>query len=407
MSSPAVPLLGLGEQFSPNPEPLRKPSSSSPHILVIGGGVTGLTTSWLLMDKGYRVTVVSKEWASYTKSQRLTSQIAAALWEYPSAGCGPETSPEKLRKLRDWALQSYNVYCGLVEQPEVSERMGLKLRPLYSFFPYPIETNEIEHERMLECRGLRGFRHDRRIIDDLKINKSSGVVDVFEHLSPCIDTDHGMEFLMDLMRTKGATLVADTIYGDLLEQEEKLLTKYQADILVNATGLSSRELARDPTLSSARGAVLRVINDGTDFERISHAIVVATDIPDNYNLIFIVPRNDDTLVLGAITELDEWQTDLTVNSPIVQKMRQQCDEFVPALKKARLDPDYPLAQGLRPLRKEEVRVEREQRKHGSKASRIVHVYGHSVAGWTLAFGTAAECVRLVEQVAKSEPRPRL
>lgn len=185
------------------------------------------------------------------------------------------------------------------------------------------------------------------------------------------------------------------------EQEDRLLTKYQADVLVNATGLSARELASDSTLSSARGAVLRVINDGSDFEQINHAMIVASNIPDNYDLVFIVPRNDDTLILGTITQLDEWKLDLTVDSPIVQKMRQQCEDFVPGLKNARLDPDYPLTQGLRPLRKEEVRVEQEPRKHGSKQSRIVHAYGHSVAGWTLAFGSAAECARLVEQIANA------
>ena len=282
--------------------------------------------------------------------------------------------------------------------------MGVKLRRLYSFFPYALDSNEIEHNRMLECekRGLREFRHDPGVIRNLNINQASGVVDVFEHLSPCIDTDHGMQFLVDLTQSKGATLKTDTVHGDLWEQEDQLLTKYEADVLVNATGLSARELASDSTLTSARGAVLRVINDGSDFEKIHHAMVVATNVPENYNLIFIVPRNDDTLILGTITQMDEWKLDLSVDSPIVQKMRQQCEEFVPELKNARLDPDYPLAQGLRPLRKEEVRVEQESKKHGSKPSRIVHAYGHSVAGWTLAFGSAAECTRLVEMVASSK-----
>lgn len=61
-------------------------------ILVIGGGVTGLTvglivgnlyhvvsmlilqTSWALLDAGYSVTLVSERWAS--TANRITSQIA-------------------------------------------------------------------------------------------------------------------------------------------------------------------------------------------------------------------------------------------------------------------------------------------------------------------------------------------
>ena len=67
---------------------------SETKILVIGGGVTGLTvrhiliillckvlilfqTSWALLDAGYSVTVVSDRWAS--EADRITSQIAGAL----------------------------------------------------------------------------------------------------------------------------------------------------------------------------------------------------------------------------------------------------------------------------------------------------------------------------------------
>lgn len=48
-------------------------------ILVVGGGITGLVTAWVLLDKGYHVTIVAKEWAFWGKQQRLTFQIAGAL----------------------------------------------------------------------------------------------------------------------------------------------------------------------------------------------------------------------------------------------------------------------------------------------------------------------------------------
>lgn len=56
--------LILGLDLSVLSSPLSVPSKESPHVLVIGGGVTGLNTSWLLLDKGYRVTIVSSSWAS-------------------------------------------------------------------------------------------------------------------------------------------------------------------------------------------------------------------------------------------------------------------------------------------------------------------------------------------------------
>jgi hypothetical protein len=87
-------------------------------------------------------------------------------------------------------------------------------------------------------------------------------------------------------------------------------------------------------------------------------------------------------------------------------MRQRCEDLLPVLKNARLDPVYPLAQGLRPYRNPRVRLESERRKtcNGSE-SRIVHCYGHGGAGWSLAFGSSKECVRLVEESVRCVKRP--
>jgi D-amino-acid oxidase len=62
--------LILGLDLSVLPDPLLAPSDTSPHVLVIGGGVTGLTTSWLLLDKGYRVTILSKAWTTTSSESR-------------------------------------------------------------------------------------------------------------------------------------------------------------------------------------------------------------------------------------------------------------------------------------------------------------------------------------------------
>jgi hypothetical protein len=55
--------------------------------------------------------------------------------------------------------------------------------------------------------------------------------------------------------------------------------------------------------------------------------------------------------------------------------------FLPTLKDAQLDPEYPFAQGLRPARKGNVRLEREKR---NGKSNIVHSYGHGGSGGVLA-----------------------
>jgi len=49
----------------------------SRRVVVIGGGVTGLTTAWALLDAGFGVVVISDKWAPALP--RIVSQVAGAL----------------------------------------------------------------------------------------------------------------------------------------------------------------------------------------------------------------------------------------------------------------------------------------------------------------------------------------
>ena len=412
--------LDLGKGFSLSPTTQNDPATPSSHILVIGAGVTACVSSWILLDKGYKVTMLARELPTFTKAQRLTSQIGAALWEFPCAPCGPQVKQENLNRTRRWAMDSYEIYSALAAEPEVGSKFGVRLRNAISFFPVSIDEHDSEHERLAEIKKhrLKGFRHDMKLLQ--QCNKSGeDVADAFEYLAPVIDTDQAMKFLLDLLQSKGAVILSETVNGDLWENEGKILEAHQADAIVNASGLGARELASDGTVHPARGGLLRIVNDGKDFEKVTIAMVVNKAKNTGFNklkkkqkkeekdkedcdIVFIVPRNDDILVLGTFLELDEWTTDLTVHSPVMRLMREKCENFMPALRNARLDPEYPIAQGLRPLREGDARVEREPRMKGTAASRIVHSYGHGIGGWTLAFGSALEVAFLVDQVIASK-----
>lgn len=59
-------------------KPLLAPAIDAPHILIIGGGIIGMSTAWTLLDSGFKVTVLAQQFAS-RDGVRLTSQIAGAL----------------------------------------------------------------------------------------------------------------------------------------------------------------------------------------------------------------------------------------------------------------------------------------------------------------------------------------
>jgi D-amino-acid oxidase len=124
-------------------------------------------------------------------------------------------------------------------------------------------------------------------------------------------------------------------------------------------------------------------------------------------IVFLIPRNDNILLIGSIAEPNKSSLDLTLDSPIIKRMRAHCEAFLPDLKNAWVDAEHPIAQGLRPFRPSNVRVERELRSHpGERVSRIVHNYGHGGSGLTLSFRCAGDVLALVgEALLNVSSRP--
>lgn len=135
------------------------------------------------------------------------------------------------------------------------------------------------------------------------VNQKAGVVDSYRHLAPVIDTDQYMGWLRSLILSKGGHLVTGHITGDLLEQEDRLLAKYGAVAVINCTGLDAYETAHDKTVVPLRGALIRVVNDGKRFPKVEEALAVSHDDTHGAeadDIVFIVPRNDQTLILGGM-----------------------------------------------------------------------------------------------------------
>lgn len=167
---------------------------------------------------------------------------------------------------------------------------------------------------------------------------------------------------------------------------------YDADVIVNCTGINSKKLVADDSVFPVRGAYIRIINDGTRFPKINEAMSVMFDGPDSNDMVFIVPRNDNTLIVGGIGEMNATSLNVNLdNNQYLKTMFEKDLKFCPDLKNGQFDSDYPIAVGLRPFRMEYVRVERE-----SENSRIVHNYGHGGSGYSMSFGCAEDVSDIVD-----------
>ncbi len=347
-------------------------------VLVIGAGVNGLTTALCLRQKGLQVIVVAERFAP-----KIVSVVAGALWEWPPAVCGFHQDRRSLDRSKQWCMVSYEKFFALAENMQT----GVFVRPVTFYFRYEVQANPQARRKMEEIQShLKGFRHDPALIIEHQVNPNIGLQDAYRHLAPMVDTDTYMSWLLDQVREAGCMILTQRIDGDLREQERYLKQQFHVDAIVNCSGLGARQLAQDD-MYPLRGALIRVKNDGSSMPRITEAHTVPHETGDEQDLIFIVPRGKDMLLLGGLTEPNEWSLDLTLeNYPPIRDMLQRCVEFLPILKQAHIDPEEPVRVGLRPLRPGNVRLERE------KGTHIVHNYGHGGSGVTFSWGCALEIV---------------
>jgi D-amino-acid oxidase len=364
----------------------RNVDHASRSVLVVGAGVSGLTTALCLARRGFRVTVVADQ-----VSPRITSNVAGALWEWPPAVCGRYHDEVLLAPSKAWSLTSYERFRELAEAPA---RTGVFLRPANFYFREPVEDNPVELTKLKELADhVLGFAHSAELIADNGVNPDAGMVDAYTFLAPMVDTDRYMSWLHREVAMAGCTLLLSRISGDLRTQEQQLRQDFAVDLIVNCTGLGAHELAGDTDLCPHRGAVIRLDNAGEVMPRITAAHCVANDpSTDHQDMIFIVPRGYDRLVLGGLVEPAEWGINVDLDYPPIRDLLRRNVEFLPMLAHAQLDQADPLRVGLRPFRGHSVRVEHEP------GTGIIHNYGHGGAGVTLSWGCAEHVAHLVSRL---------
>jgi D-amino-acid oxidase len=291
-------------------------------------------------------------------------------------------------------MTSYRRFAELARDPAT----GVYMRTATFYFRQPVERNPLQLAKMNELKDhVDEFVHDRGLIAANHVNPAGGICDAYAHLAPIVDTDAYMAWLLDQVRRAGCRVVCRKIAGHLVEQEASLRQEFGADAIVNCSGLGARELAADD-MYPLRGALVRVVNDGRTMPQITQAHCVARDESSGeQDMIFIVPRGRDRLVLGGLTEADEWNLDIGLhNYDPIRRMYERCVAFLPALQNATIDQAEPVRVGLRPFRRRNIRLESEP------GMPIVHNYGHGGSGITLSWGCAVEVVESVERLLSSQ-----
>ncbi|NEY32146.1 FAD-dependent oxidoreductase [Streptomyces sp. PRKS01-65] len=313
-------------------------SGRGDEVVVVGGGVIGLTTALVLAGRGRRVRVWTRD-----PAERTTSAVAGALW-WPYR-------IEPVALARAWALRSLDVYEELAARPgETGVRMAEGVLG---------ETGLDEAVAWTASRlpGLRaataGEYHGAGLWARL----------------PLLDMPAHLAWLRGRLEAAGGA-VEERAVADLAE--------VPARTVVNCTGLGARTLVPDPSVRPVRGQLVVVENPGI------RTWLVSAGSPEGMAYFFPQPGG---LVLGGTAEEDAWSPE--PDPATAEAIVRRCAALRPEIAGARV-----LAHrvGLRPAR-DAVRLEREVRPDGRV---VVHNYGHGGAGVTVAWGCAREAAGLAE-----------
>ncbi|MGC4805849.1 FAD-dependent oxidoreductase [Micromonospora sp. DT233] len=308
-------------------------------VLVIGGGVIGLTTAITLQQRGARVTV----WAADDPDE-IVSTVAAAVW-YPSH---TDSDPRVLRWARD-------THAELLRQAGEGVP-GVVARPT----------------RMLLRHRYAGPPWWGDATGDLVAEPAAApYTTVLRFTAPTVEMVPYLAWLRRRVEDGG---------GRVLRRRARRLTEGfdAAPTVVNATGLAAGWLAADPAVYPARGHVLLVANPGLTTS--------VRDEDDPAGITYVHPRRHD-VVLGGTFQPNVWDT--RPDPQTAAAIRRRCVALVPELADAPLLGERV---GLRPARHGGPRVEVAPVEAGG--GRLVHAYGHGGAGVTLSWGCAAEIARL-------------
>lgn len=309
-------------------------------VLIIGAGVSGLTTGICLAEAGLAVTI-----RTAVPPENTTSVAAGALW-------GPvRVGPED--RAVTWAQTSLEVLTKLAAEPGTGVRMASGMEATRTEPVLPYWSHLLPSMRLCEP-------------DELPPGFAGG----WHYTAPLATMPVYLGYLRDRFALAGGTLEVSPVRS-LNELTGSALTS-TAPVVVNCAGIGARDLVPDPAVYPVRGQVVIAENPGIE------EFFISRDEPEP-TTVYMFPHGTEIL-LGGTVEENDW--DLKSRPLTSERIVASALNIEPRLRGARI---LGHRVGLRPCRPE-VRLESEP----LGDSVLWHNYGHGGAGISLSWGCAAE-----------------
>ena len=309
-------------------------------VVVVGAGVTGLTCAVRLAEAGHETHVLARDLPPET-----TSAVAAALW-YPYRAL-----PQDL--VTRWSARTYQVLGGLADQPGTGVRVRDGIELLGPDAPDQPWWRPAVPALTTVDDPAEGYRRGWRLP------------------LPIAEMGSYLGYLVGRLEAAGGTLT-----------RHWLAELPASGVVVNATGLASRAVAKDTAVHPVRGQVVRVAQVGIEE--------------------WLLESSDETgrCTSSRASTTSSWAAPPTSTPGTCAPIRRspgRCSTgrwhwsrrcAAPRCSAHRV--------GLRPARPT-VRLEAVPHPDGEPGG-VVHCYGHGGAGVTLSWGCADDVLAAVESL---------
>jgi D-amino-acid oxidase len=321
---------------------------SSADAVVVGAGVSGLTTAISLLEAGLTTRVVTAALPAQT-----TSVAAGAIW-------GPVRSGPPDR-IYEWSRTGLSVLSDLASVPEAGIRQVSGIEVAAGEASPAPWTDLLPDLRMLGPSEV-----------------PAGFASGWGYTAPVVNLPRYLEYLRSRFLGAGGSLTVAPVRS--LTSGENLA---DAPVVVNCSGIGARELVPDPAVYPVRGQVVVVENPGIDQWYIDHS-------EHGADYVYLFPH-EDVVVLGGTAETGAW--DYAPRPDVRERILRDCAQVDPRVREAKVVDERV---GLRPCR-DQVRLEAERLPGGRM---LWHNYGHGGAGVTLSWGCAREVTTAIVRGAR-------
>ncbi|KAK0255163.1 hypothetical protein B0A54_16286 [Friedmanniomyces endolithicus] len=362
------------------------------HVLVIGAGVTGLTSAVFLAEAGYAVTVIAAH-VPGDSSIEYTSPWAGAHWH-------THATPEDPRAC-DWDVQTYEYWVGVLEREGRDEKLpraGLKLYDSFKYWDFPVKERIWWAPYVKDYRVLADHQESFRSINERTPEDAGKIQAAVAYRAVAVNVPQYLLYLQERAR-KADTVVIKArlpvergLQHTLEAAEQEAMNQGRSKVVcfVNATGLGAAKLCGDEAMYPIRGQTVLVKGE---------AKTIFTRSGVDYGAYCIPRPGSGSTILGGTKEKDVWSE--TPDPEVTEQILKHAALNIPELMTG---PDggfevISVQCGLRPGRYGGARVEIER--VGGK--RVVHAYGHAGGGYQNSVGSARLTLRLVEESLASVP----